>query len=387
MSIRGQNSGLKGVPMARRGENIHKRKDGRWEARIIIKQANNKTKYKYVYAHSYTEIKNKLQGFDTSKVNLDCNNMLFNEVATKWLKSIKSTIKQSTYANYDNMVKKHIAPYFEFFKTTDVDNNVLQDFISKKHQNGRLNKKGGLSAKTVHDIYSVLLQILKFAEKNKYISHFDYEIDLPKIEERFCDILSEADKRRLENHMRLNTDFKKVGILLVMYTGIRIGELCALKWNDIDLENGFINITKTLQRIKNTDENSSQKTKIIIDKPKSQKSIRKIPLQSFLLEILSGLKSSCSPNSFLLTGSQTKFTEPRAYEKTYKKYLKECNIPNIKFHALRHTFATNAVEKNFDTKSLSEILGHSTVRFTLDRYVHPSDKIKRENMERLVSNY
>lgn len=373
--------------MSRRGENIRKRKDGRWEARIIIKQANNKTKYKYVYAHSYTELKTKLQEFDISKVNIDYNNMPFNEVATKWLEFIKFTIKQSTYANYDNIVEKHITPYFKFLKIGNINNNILQNFITQKYQNGRLNNAGGLSAKTVHDIYSVLLQILKFAERNKYINHFDYGIDLPKIEEKLCDIFNEADKIKLENHMRLNTDFKKIGVLLVMYTGIRIGELCALKWSDIDLENGFISITKTLQRIKNTEEKNNQKTKIIIDKPKSQKSIRKIPLQSFLIEMLSGLKNNCSENSYLLTGSETKFTEPRAYEKTYKKYLKECHIPNIKFHALRHTFATNAVEKNFDTKSLSEILGHSTVRFTLDRYVHPSDKIKRENMERLVSNY
>lgn len=373
--------------MSRRGENIHKRKDGRWEARIIKKQINHQTKYKSVYAHSYSELKNKLHELDISKVDLDCNKILFNQVAKDWLNSIKHTVKQSTYSKYYSIVKKHILPYFEYLKTTDIDNRILQGFITEKHQIGRLNKKGGLSAKSVHDIYSIMILIIKFAEKNKYISHFDYEIDLPKVEEKFCDILSDTDKRKLEQFMRLDTDLKKVGILLVMYTGIRIGELCALKWSGIDLENGFISITKTLQRIKNTDENSKQKTKIIIDKPKSQKSIRKIPLQSFLIETLSELKNDYSENAFLLTGSETKFTEPRAYEKTYKKYLKECHIPNIKFHALRHTFATNAVEKNFDTKSLSEILGHSTVRFTLDRYVHPSDKIKRENMERLVSNY
>lgn len=373
--------------MSRRGENIHKRKDGRWEARVITKQINQQTKYKSVYAHSYSELKNKLHKLDISKVDLDCNKILFNQVAKDWLNSTKHTVKQSTYSKYYNIVEKHIIPYFEYLKTTDIDNRILQGFITEKHQIGRLNKKGGLSAKSVHDIYSIMILIIKFAEKNKYIRHFDYEIDLPKVEEKFCDILSDTDKRKLEQFMRLDTDLKKVGILLVMYTGIRIGELCALKWSDIDLENGFINITKTLQRIKNTDENSKQKTKIIIDKPKSQKSIRKIPLQSFLIETLSELKNNYSENAFLLTGSETKFTEPRAYEKTYKKYLKECHIPNIKFHALRHTFATNAVEKNFDTKSLSEILGHSTVRFTLDRYVHPSDKIKRENMERLVSNY
>lgn len=373
--------------MSRRGENIHKRKDGRWEARIITKQINHQTKYKSVYARSYSELKNKLHEFDISKIDLDYNKINFNQVVTDWLRSIKHTVKESTYSKYCNTVEKHIIPYYKYLKISDIDNRILQEYITEKYQNGRLNKKGGLSAKSVHDIYSIMIQIIKFAEKNKYIRHFDYEIDLPKVEEKFCDILSETDKRKLEQFMRLNTNLKKVGILLVMYTGIRIGELCALKWSDIDLENGFISITKTLQRIKNADENSKQKTKIIIDKPKSQKSIRKIPLQSFLIEILSELKKNCSENAYLLTGSKTRFTEPRAYEKTYKKYLKECHIPNIKFHALRHTFATNAVEKNFDTKSLSEILGHSTVRFTLDRYVHPSDKIKRENMERLVSNY
>lgn len=142
-----------------------------------------------------------------------------------------------------------------------------------------------------------------------------------------------------------------------------------------------------MQRIKNTDTDCDSKTKIIIGKPKSQKSIRMIPLQSFLIETLKKFKNKYSNNSYLLTGSEWKYTEPRAYEKTYKKYLEECHLPNIKFHALRHTFATMAVEKDFDPKSLSEILGHSTVRFTLDRYVHPSDKIKRENMERMVLSY
>lgn len=377
----------KGEVMSRRGENIHKRKDGRWEARIITKNNNFQTKYKSVYAHSYSELKNKLYEINISKISSSSNKIKFEQVVTEWLSSIKHTVKESTYSKYCITSEKHILPYFRNSEVSNLCNRILQNFIIEKAQKGNLNNSGGLSAKSVHDIYSVMLQIIKFAEKNNYISHFNTAIDLPKVEEKFCAILSETDKHKLEQFIRKDTDLKKVGILLVMYTGIRIGELCALKWNDIDLENGFVSITKTLQRIKNTDQICSQKTKIIIDSPKSQKSVRKIPLQSFLIEILSGLKNNCSENAFLLTGSKTKFIEPRAYEKTYKNYLKECDIPNIKFHALRHTFATNAVEMNFDAKSLSEILGHSTVRFTLDRYVHPSDKTKRENMEKLVSIY
>lgn len=374
--------------MPRRGENIHKRKDGRWEARIITKQVNNQSKYQSVYAHSYSDLKAKLKKLDDIKINASNNNKkLFQEIAYDWLKQVKQSVKESTFSRYYNIVKKHIVPYFAKIKGADVNNFMVQEFIQEKYTNGRIDGKGKLSPKSVHDIYSVLTQIIKFAEKKNYIKNFDYDITLPKLEEYSCNVFSDSDKIKLEQFVSLNTDLKKLGILLVMYTGIRIGELCALKWSDIDIENGILSITKTLQRMQNTDDKSKQKTKIIIGKPKSQKSIRTIPLQSFLVETLKGFKDKYSDNSYLLTGSEWKYTEPRAYEKVYKGFLKQCNISNIKFHALRHTFATTAVERNFDPKSLSEILGHSTVRFTLDRYVHPSDKVKRENMERLVSNY
>ena len=373
--------------MSRRGENIHKRKDGRWEARIRTEH-NSQFKYKSVYAHSYSELKSKLKQLETLNTDISETEKVFlQNIAFQWLDHIKESVKESTYSKYYSTVTKHITTYFSNMEIKDIDDMQIEKFVYDKYKNGKLNQNGGLSAKSVHDIYSVLIQIIKFAEKKKYIAKFNYDVTLPRLEEYSCNVFSNSDKTKLEQYVRLAPDLKKLGVLLVMYTGIRIGELCALKWSDIDIENGTLSITKTLQRIKNTDNNSTQKTKIIIGKPKSQKSIRIIPLQSFLLEILSSFKVKYSDNAYVLTGSEIKFTEPRAYEKTYKKYLKECNIPNIKFHALRHTFATNAVEKNFDTKSLSEILGHSTVRFTLDRYVHPSDKVKRENMERLVSNY
>lgn len=374
--------------MSRRGENIHKRKDGRWEARIIVRQVNNQSKYKSVYAHSYSDLKAKLKELDNTGINISKTKKTFlKEIAFEWLKYTEETVKVSTYSRYFNLVEKHIVPYFERVKITDLNNLMVEEFVQEKYRNGRLDKKGGLSPKSVHDIYSVLIQIIKYAEKKNYIDHFNYDITLPKLEEYSCNVFSNADKIKLEQYVRLNTDLKKLGILLVIYTGIRIGELCALKWSDVDIENGILSINKTLQRIKNTDTDCDSKTKIIIGKPKSQKSIRMIPLQSFLIETLKKFKNKYSNNSYLLTGSEWKYTEPRAYEKTYKKYLEECHLPNIKFHALRHTFATMAVEKDFDPKSLSEILGHSTVRFTLDRYVHPSDKIKRENMERMVLSY
>ncbi len=166
--------------------------------------------------------------------------------------------------------------------------------------------------------------------------------------------------------------------------GIRLGEICALKWEDINFQTQTLKINKTIQRIKNLDENAVTKTKIIIDAPKSQKSIRDIPIPSFMLDLLE--KNKADKNSYLLTGTP-KYIEPRVYQDMFKKYLKESGINDIKFHALRHTFATRAIEKDFDIKSLSEILGHSSVKFTLERYVHPSDEYKRQNMEKLSVLY
>lgn len=165
-------------------------------------------------------------------------------------------------------------------------------------------------------------------------------------------------------------------------TGIRLGELCALTWNDIDFTNGILHIVKTLQRIKNTDPGSDHKTKMIITPPKSQKSIREIPLPAFLLCILESFRRQ--GEIYILSGT-SKYTDPRAYQDKFKQYLKNADINPICFHALRHTFATMAIENGFDYKSLSELLGHSTVKFTMERYVHSSRETKRANMERFAS--
>jgi integrase len=171
------------------------------------------------------------------------------------------------------------------------------------------------------------------------------------------------------------------GILLTLFTGLRIGELCALKWNKIDLKNGFLSVEESMQRIQNYSNESPYKTRIIVTNPKSLSSIRRIPLPEFILSIL---KPLCNQeNAFLLTGSSEKFMEPRTLQYKFKKILCDLNIRVLNFHALRHTFATRCVEAGFDVKSLSEILGHASVNVTLNRYVHPSDEIKLQNMKKL----
>ena len=173
----------------------------------------------------------------------------------------------------------------------------------------------------------------------------------------------------------------KCGVIISLCTGIRIGELCALQWSDIDTEANIITINKTLQRI--PDYKSANKTKIIIDSPKSKASERQIPIPSLLLEQLESIKTQIkSPNYYVLTSSE-KYIEPSNYYVKYKHLLNECGIENHSFHALRHTFATRAIECGMDVKSLSEILGHSDVKVTLARYVHPSMDLKTMNMEKI----
>lgn len=176
------------------------------------------------------------------------------------------------------------------------------------------------------------------------------------------------------------------GIYFCLYTGLRIGELCALQWKNIDLENKKIYIKKTLVRIKNPDMTSKKKTIIIIDEPKSLTSIREIPIPDFIIPMLKKISFNITPDTFLISGNE-KCIETRTFFNKYKKILKKINIDSYNFHALRHTFATRCIENGCDSKTLSEILGHSSVKITLERYVHPNYENKVIMMNQLKPLY
>jgi len=229
----------------------------------------------------------------------------------------------------------------------------------------------------------VLKAIIQYGTENQYLSGVTTKFKLPKLPVRLLKVLSGQEQNRLVNHVTASLDLIGVSILICLYTGIRVGELCALLWSDIDFETVVLRITKTLQRIKNTDENATTKTKIVIDTPKSTKSVREIPIPLFLFHILKQYEGKYNPSAYVLTGSQ-KYMEPRTFDRKFKKVLLKAEMDAINCHALRHTFATRAIEKGFDIKSLSEILGHSSVRFTLERYVHSSPELKKSHMEKLA---
>lgn len=236
----------------------------------------------------------------------------------------------------------------------------------------------GLSSKTVSDTLSIIKAVVKYADRMKFITDktaLDVAVKLKSSQLR---VFSHVEEQLLFEYLTADVDCTNLGILICMFTGIRIGELCSLTWEDISLESNMIRIYKTMQRIQILE--GTQKTKILIAEPKSPCSIREIPIAKTLkifLELYQDKKG------YVLTGKENKFIEPRTMQNRYKAILEACGISNANFHTLRHTFATRCIEVGFDVKSLSEILGHANVSITLNRYVHPSMELKQKNMDKL----
>jgi len=369
--------------MPRKGENIRKRKDGLWEARYIESyDLSGKAVYKSVYGHKYAEVraekrKREKDILTAGNQNIPDSMKTVRQATVDFLSAVKPKVKESTYAHYSFICEKHIIPYFGNFRVDRLNNDIINQFVGFKLQKGSLNG-GALSSKTANNITGVFIQILK--KQGIVLS----EIERPSIKQTDVKVLTDKEYDRLLNNLFIDTDNKKLGLMIAMLTGIRQGELCALQWRDIDFDNEIIRITKTIQRVTVTDETDSRKTKIIIDTPKSDKSIREIPIASLLLKKLLEFKDT--GKRYILTGNE-KYIEPRNYQTFFKGILKACNLSESNFHILRHTFATRAVNKGIDIKTISAILGHADVGFTMKMYVHPSMEQKKEQIERLTANF
>ncbi len=373
--------------MARTGENIYKRKDGRWEARYIISyDCNGKAKYKYLYARTYSEVKAKLiKAYNNAStvINFKNNNELekYELWLAKWLNSKKIHVKESTYIRYHNIIKNHIVPELGKYPIDKISTQLLEHFVALKLDNGRLDGKGGLSNKTMSDVLTVIKESFKYAQSLGVSTICCFNQISIKRNYKEMRVLSISEQQRLLSVLLMNTDKYKLGVYICLYTGIRIGELCALQWKNISFSDKTIKIEKTMQRLQNEDPNILYKTKIIVTEPKSPAATRVIPLPDFVLKTLQPFAGP--PDSYILSGKCKSVIEPRTMQNRFKTYLKEGKINNANFHSLRHTFATRCIESGFDVKTLSEILGHSSVKITLDRYVHSSLELKRNNMEKL----
>ena len=361
--------------------NIYKRKDGRFEGRIPFgRDDNGNMKYRYLYSRSLAQLKEKmLSAYATSEKyssTVCCKTL--QELSFEWLGCAKLRIKESSYCCYEKIVTKHIIPYFEQIKYCELNTPKINAFIEYLLKYGKSDRNSGLSAKTVHDIIVAMRSIAKYSEQEYGLRNPMCSISMPKIQRNEISVLNESERKNLQNHLVNNLNNTNIGILLTMYSGMRIGEICALKWSDIDLQSGIIRISKTVQRI--NDKIGNSKTKIIVGSPKSRTSEREIPIPNFLVNILN--KRRQNENNYILSGTH-KLIEPRTMQNRFKSVLKKCGIRNVNFHLLRHTYATVCIENGFDAKTVSELLGHSNVNITLNRYVHSSLDTKKKYVEKL----
>ncbi len=366
--------------MPRRGENIRKRKDGRWEGRYYVQEPETgRIIQRSVYAKSYGEVKKKLTAAKlhktkNTKKRLEGTEIDFGRAAEEWLAHIRSKKKHATYTKYRMIYAKHLCEKLGSLSFSELNSDILTGIFQNEETEP-------FSESLQKSISCVINQIFSYA-----ISH--YQIHLPhyacpkyKIRTKPTEVLSRSEQIRLLQHLYGGMDISKLGIVICISTGLRLGELCALKWRDIDFEENLLHVNATVQRI--AVDGYKGKTTLLEGEPKSLFSRREIPLSDELTRLL--LLYRNNPGDYVINGRKP--MEPRTYQNRFQKYLQSAGVKKKNFHILRHTFATNCIENGIDIKSLSEILGHSDVKITLNRYVHPTTDRKRQHMNSLSAIY
>lgn len=371
--------------MARRGENIRKRKDHRWEGRYIKGYDElGKAIYGSVYAKTYGEVKTKMELARKQAPVKQISNRFkrietFGELLELWELHIRTKVKQSTFARYHNLICVHILPVLGQLKLRQINVRVINCFLAGKFDSGRVDGAGGLSASSVRLLAYIVKAAVSYGTEEGICSPLEGDFVKPSQPAGRIIVLERTEQRRLEEFLLHSLDSEKLGILVCLYTGLRIGEICGLHWEDINLLEQTISIRRTLQRIVRTEDSEPNGTRTIIDSPKSSHSIRQIPIPSYIIPLLEPFQA----DGFFLSGTNDRLVEPRAYQYKLRSYLRKLGIRTVNFHILRHTFATRCVEAGMDPKTLSQILGHSNVSITLNRYVHPSFEAKKLQIERL----
>lgn len=371
--------------MAKRGDNIRKRKDGRWEGRYKKgRAADGSIIYGSVYGKTYKEAKEKMASIISHPLQLATpkgQGKTFGEVLNLWMDNNRVRLKGGTINKYQNLIDTHIMPELGLTKVNELSATRINTFLDAKISRGRIDGSGGLSASYVRSIMLVINAAIKYAVSEQLCSPLKTPICKPSADKTELSILSSEEQKKLEASLLNNFDLTGAGIYISLHTGLRIGEVCSLAWNDIDMNKRVIHVRHTVARIRSG--NSASSTILIIDTPKTKASKRDIPISSTLLPILLKLKT-LSSKGFILTGT-SEFINPRTFEYRYHKILDDCGITSVNYHALRHTFATRCVEAGVDIKSLSEILGHGDVSVTLNTYVHSSLEMKRNQLEKLTT--
>lgn len=304
------------------------------------------------------------------------NKKTIKEIANFWKEDKRQYVKQSTMAVYLLSLENHILPAFG--SKMGVTEEDVQAFALEK-----LN--GGLSQKTVKDMLIVLKMVLRFGEKQGWLSHTEWRVKYPTSQPTIAlPILTKANQKKLMTYLKDNFSFLNLGILVCLSTGLRIGEICALRWSDIDMVTGTLYVNRTIERIYIVDTEKPH-TELVVNTPKTKNSLREIPLSKELVRVLRPLMKIVNVNYYILTNDM-KPTEPRTYRNYFNRLLRQLDIPRLKFHGLRHSFATRCIESHCDYKTVSVLLGHADISTTLNLYVHPNEEQKRNCIDKMMRN-
>lgn len=366
--------------MARIGSNIYRRKDGRYEARYRKgRDQSGRIIYGYVYGYRFSEVREKQQ-FHQYMVaqgrEMPHEHYVgtLREWAGSWMIMNQAKVKPSTHSLYHSILKKHILPALGERKLVGITPPDIRAFITCLQDKG-------LNSNTIRGIARLLGRILKSAVEGGALPVNPCDgVSLPKREKIDIDPLSRADQQKLEDAAKGQKG--GTAVLLALYTGMRIGEICALRWSDVDLQGGVLHIHQTLQRIVDVNERAAgRKTRLILGKPKSNDSVRSIPLTPSLKRLLAKERAHSS-GEYVLRG-RNGLCEPRTLRYQFHRIARRAGIEPVRFHALRHTFATRCIEQNMDIVTVSELLGHASVKMTLDVYAGSTWEQKERSIRRL----
>ena len=304
------------------------------------------------------------------------NKKTIREIAEAWKEYKRPYVKLSTMAAYVLILENHVLP--EFGDNDSLHEHEVQAFVLKKIEHG-------LSVKSVKDILIVLKMVMKFGVKNERMNHYEWDIKYPANNmPKELEVLSVANHKKILDYVQHNFTFMSLGIYISLSTGLRIGEICALKWSDINVTEGTIIVQRTIERIYVV-EGEKKHTQLVINTPKTVNSCREIPISKELLAMVKPIKKVVNADFYVLT-NEDKPTEPRTYRNYYNRLMEKLDIPKLKYHGLRHSFATRCIEAGCDYKTVSVLLGHSNISTTLNLYVHPNMEQKKRCINKMLKS-
>ncbi len=310
----------------------------------------------------------------------------FGQVLALWVETNRIRCKAATTYKYQYLIETHILPQLGGIKICDMSNAaMINAFLMDKMTGGKLDGSGGLSSSTVRSIMLIINSALKFAASEEMCRPLRTPIFRPAGPKAEVSVLALEDQRRLEAQICAGPEPTGLGVLLSLQAGLRIGEVCALAWQDVDLSRRILHIRHTVSRVRCGEEGAGYRSKWILEAPKTRSSAREIPICSPLFSVLSQMQSQSEARQGFVASGGASFVSPRTYEYRYRKLLQECGIRPVNYHVLRHTFATRCVEAGVDVKSLSEMLGHASIATTLHTYVHSSFEWKRTQLEKMAA--